>query len=151
MPKILEADVIGSFIFFLSFSNWSHITFYVWPRFQNFPLQLLLLWACLRNFTNNVNTHSKCSFWRYCSSLICRSFGRHPYMKILQLCHVTWSLEPLVIIMTRYCLLQGFLLLGTSCCVQYCWQNLEFNCNNTWRESMFSSIAPDVSDTKLEF
>ena len=80
--------------FFLSFSNWSHTTFYVWPRFQNFPLQLLLLWACLRNFTNNVNTHSKCSFWRYWSSLICRSFGRHSYMKILQLCHVTWSLEP---------------------------------------------------------
>ncbi|XP_025794031.1 exportin-4 isoform X8 [Panicum hallii] len=28
----------------------------------SFPLQLLLLWACLRNFTSNVNVHSNCTF-----------------------------------------------------------------------------------------
>lgn len=34
-------------------------------KVSEFSFQLLLLWACLRNFTNNVNTHLKCSFWRY--------------------------------------------------------------------------------------
>jgi hypothetical protein len=58
----LEANAINSSIF-LSFSNWSQL-FHVWPRFQNFRPQLLLLWACLRNSTSNVNVHLNCTFWR---------------------------------------------------------------------------------------
>jgi hypothetical protein len=53
----------GFFYFCILFQLIS-ITFHVWPRFQSFPLQLLLLWACLRNFTSNVNVHSNCTFWR---------------------------------------------------------------------------------------
>uniref|UniRef100_A0A452YFG0 Exportin-4 n=1 Tax=Aegilops tauschii subsp. strangulata TaxID=200361 RepID=A0A452YFG0_AEGTS len=46
--------------------------------------------------------------------------------------------------------LKGLLLLGTSCCIQYRRQNLEFKCNYTRGESMFGGIAPHASNFKLE-